>query len=55
MHDDEIQYLLSKQLPSVYSLNTNYGDVLLDDELRLAVINALTPILLNRITGLSNA
>ena len=45
---DLAAYALSKQLPTVYSLESNYGSIELDEELRLAVVAALAPILRRR-------
>lgn len=48
---DLARYALSKQLPSVYSLESNYGPIELDQELLDAVVKALTPILNSRLSG----
>lgn len=45
---DLASYALSKQLRTAYAIGTNYGAIDLDDELRLAVVEALTPILERR-------
>lgn len=45
---DQIAYLL-KQLPSAYAINTDYGDIVLDAELRAAVVDALKPIIERRL------
>lgn len=46
---NEIRYMLAKQLPSAYSLETNYGSIALDAELSAAIEAALRPILEGRI------
>lgn len=45
---DLAAYALGKQLPTVYSLESNYGAIELDEELRDAVVKALAPILRRR-------
>lgn len=45
---DLAAYALSKQLPTIYSLESNYGSIELDEELRRAVVNALEPIFRRR-------
>lgn len=42
-------YAKAKQLPSAYSLNTSYGELELDEEMKAAVKEALLPILEKRI------
>ncbi|NVZ11372.1 hypothetical protein HW932_19155 [Allochromatium humboldtianum] len=42
-------YALSKQLASAHTLASSYGDLELDDELRLAVERAVRPILERRL------
>lgn len=52
---DLAAYALSKQLPTIYSLESNYGAIELDSELRDAVVAALAPILRRRyLAGGSN-
>lgn len=46
---EHYSYALSKQLGSAYALATSYGDLELDEEMRLAVQAALTPILERRL------
>ncbi len=41
-------YALNKQLSTAHTLESNYGGLELDDELRQAIIMALTPILERR-------
>lgn len=50
MNTNEISYALSKQLQSIISLNTNYGTILLDNELQEAIQDALRPILERRLS-----
>ncbi|MCG8643316.1 MAG: hypothetical protein MI862_26555 [Desulfobacterales bacterium] len=45
----DMQYALAKQLPTVKSLLSDYGEMELDDELRQAVEKALTPIIQRRL------
>lgn len=54
MNDEafNISYALAKQLGSAYSINTNYGEIELDDELRAALGAALRPILERRLDQL---
>ena len=42
-------YAIAKQLPSVYSLNTSYGELELDEEMKSAIKEVLLPILEKRI------
>lgn len=42
-------YAISKQLPSAYALNSSYGELELDEEMRAAIEKALLPILERRI------
>ncbi len=44
-----LQYTLAKQLPTVHTLHTDYGSILLDDELAQAVEGALEPIFTQRL------
>lgn len=46
---DEIRYVLAKQLSSATAIESSYGQIMLDDELRQAVEAALRPILERRI------
>ena len=48
MNNDEISYCISKQLPRATALQTDYGQVQLDDEMKSAVEQALKPILEKR-------
>ena len=45
---EQARYALAKQLDTAHSLESDYGPLELDDELRQAVIAALTPILEHR-------
>ena len=45
----EMLYAIAKQLPMATAIQTNYGEIELDDELRRAVETALAPILENRL------
>ncbi len=47
--ENETKYYLSKVLPSANRVTSNYGDMELDEEMRGAVIKALTPILEKRL------
>ncbi|NCC29823.1 MAG: hypothetical protein EOM22_17185 [Gammaproteobacteria bacterium] len=46
---DRLSYALVKQVPSMYSIETDYGTLDLDDELREAVRAAVEPILRRRL------
>ena len=48
MKKTEMLYVIVKQLPMATAIQTEYGAVELDDELRRAVESALTPILEGR-------
>lgn len=50
IQDREIRYCLSKQLNTAHTLQTNYGDVELDDEMRAAIAKALRDILERRLS-----
>ena len=54
MNSSEAGYALSKQLPSIEFISTNYGDLFLDYEMKKAVQKALTPILESNLPGKSN-
>lgn len=45
----EMQYAQAKQLPTATEIHTNYGDIPLDDEMRQAVEDALSPIFERRL------
>ena len=47
-----ISYALAKQLSSAHTLDSNYGGLELDDELREAIDAAVRPILERRLRGL---
>jgi len=49
MDEDDISYALAKQLPSAYAIESNYGEIYLDEEMRRAVRQALRPILERRL------
>jgi len=42
-------YARAKQLPSIYSLKTSYGELELDEEMKAAIKEVLLPILEKRI------
>ncbi|WP_200158175.1 hypothetical protein [Allochromatium vinosum] len=42
-------YAICKMVPTAYQIETNYGSLPLDDELRLAVERAVRPILERRL------
>ncbi len=48
-------YAISKQLSSAFAIETNYGDLPLDDEMREAVAQALRPILEQRLEAARKA
>lgn len=54
---DQLQamYALDKQLRSATAIVTDYGDLKLDEELRIALIAALEPILEERVKGAAPA
>ena len=49
MTQDDIRHCLSKQLPNATSILTDYGEILLDNEMKEAVKRALEPILKSRL------
>ena len=49
MERDQIASALTKQLHTAHSLLTDYGEVELDEELRMAIDRALRPILERRL------
>lgn len=49
MNQDEIRYAIAKQTSSMQCIQTNYGDIELDDELSHAVQEAIERILYKRI------
>jgi len=55
MHTDEMRsaysYALAKQLDSAHTLETSYGSIDLDDEMRNAIAAVLRPILESRLKG----
>lgn len=54
MELDEIRYALAKQIESIQSVNTNYGEIELDHEMREAVKITLERMLkrkIDEITG----
>ena len=44
-------YAISKQLPSAHSLNSSYGKLELDEEMRVAIEKVLLPILEKRLNA----
>jgi len=44
-------YAISKQLPTAHSLNSSYGKLELDEEMRAAIEKALLPILEKRLNA----
>ncbi|CUI48538.1 MULTISPECIES: hypothetical protein [Achromobacter] len=44
-----LSYAISKQLAAATAINTSYGDIELDDEMRAALDAALRPILKRRL------
>lgn len=54
MNENELRYALSKQLGSAHTIQTSYGDIALDAQMRAAVEKVLRPILekkLKRVGG----
>ncbi len=49
MNTDELSYCLAKQLARAHTVQSEYGDFALDDELSEAVASALRPIIERRI------
>ena len=49
MDTDEMRYCLAKQLERAHTVQSDYGDFSLDDEMREAVENALRPLLDRRL------
>jgi hypothetical protein len=49
MDTNEMRYCLAKQLARAHSVQTDYGDFDLDEEMRDAVETALRPILERRL------
>ena len=47
----ELEYALAKQLDTAYALQSSYGDLKLDAQMRDAVAAALRPIIKNRLKG----
>ncbi len=54
MELDELNYALAKQTDSIQSVNTNYGEIYLDDEMKEAVKITLERIIERRIAEMSN-
>jgi phosphoribosylanthranilate isomerase len=52
MNRDDISYALAKQLVSAYAIESSYGHIELDEELRDAVDVAVRPILERRLASL---
>lgn len=52
MNELEIRYALSKQLDSAHTLESSYGAIQLDDEMRSAISSAVRPILQARLDDL---
>jgi len=50
-----LTYALAKQLITAHSLETSYGRLDLDDELRAAVDQAVRPILKQRLTDFATS
>lgn len=48
---DAMRYALAKQLPTAYALESNYGAVSLDEELREVIQEAIAPIIEARIAA----
>ena len=49
MNIHEIQYCLAKQLTTAHAVETNYGAIPLDCEMKAAIDKALRPILEKRV------
>jgi len=49
MNEQELSYALAKQLPRAHTIESDYGSIPLDDELREAVEAALRPIIERRL------
>ena len=49
METAHLDYAIAKQLPTAFTIFTNYGEIELDDELKNAVQDALSPILQRRL------
>lgn len=47
-----LSYAISKQLAAASAINTSYGDIPLDDEMRAALDAALRPVLKRRLNAL---
>jgi len=45
MNRNEAEYCLSKQLPTMTAIETDYGTIEISDAMKDAIIAALTPIL----------
>lgn len=54
MTEDELSYALAKQLNTAHSIESSYGHIPLDHELRQAMGAALRPILARRLKQLEN-
>lgn len=50
-----LRYALNKQLPNAKALDTNYGRITLNTEMRQAISDALQPILARQIKHLEEA
>ena len=53
MESDELQYCLSKKIGSIQTVNTNYGEIELDDEMKEAVKSTLERILERRLAEMT--
>lgn len=49
MNTDELSYCLAKQLARAHTVQTDYGDIALDEEMRAAMDSALRPIIEQRL------
>ena len=52
MTEDDLSYALAKQISTAYSLESSYGAIHLDEELRQAIDAAIRPILAKRLEQL---
>lgn len=48
-------YALAKQLSTAYEINSNYGALQLDDEMRDVIESTLRPILVARLAALESS
>lgn len=55
METEELIYCLAKQLPNLASMQSDYGDFELDEELAEAVEKALRPIIQRRIDAINTS